>query len=222
VPRSFVRSGLLALLFAVVLSAPGAAQSSPRRSKKPFEAFSESARRLRDSLVARAEGAATVLGFESGVVVAASEIQAAALRDTLVATARSQLGTRYRLGAERPGKAFDCSGLVRFVASVLRLDLPRTAHLQARIGEQVATDPSVLRPGDLLTFGSARRVTHIGIYAGEGRVIHASTTAGRVIETQLEGLGQTLLGKWTGVRRLVAFADTATRAAELGSATAPR
>jgi cell wall-associated NlpC family hydrolase len=219
VPSSPVfRALVLALVVGVALATPASAQppAAARGTKKPFAEFSESARRLRDSLVSRAEDAATILGFGSVVVLAANELEAAVLRDSLVATARSQIGARYRLGAERPGKAFDCSGLVRFVASVLRMDLPRTAHQQARVGAEVALDRAMLRPGDLLTFGTNRRVTHIGIYSGDGRVIHASTTAGRVIETELEGLGPTLLGKWKGVRRLVAFTDTA-RAAEAGS-----
>ena len=132
------------------------------------------------------------------------------LRDSIVAVARSQIGAHYRLGAQTPGKAFDCSGLVRFVMAALRLELPRTADEQGRFGEEVARDTSALKPGDILTFGTPRRITHIGIYAGDGRVIHASVTRKRVIETRMEGLGSKLLGKWQSARRLVAVVDSTT------------
>ena len=69
------------------------------------------------------------------LLLPASTEHEAVLRDSLLAIARSQLGTRYRLGAESPGKAFDCSGLVRIVLSALRLDLPHTAATQALAGQ---------------------------------------------------------------------------------------
>ena len=104
------------------------------------------------------------------------------LRDSLVAVARAQIGTRYVFGGTSP-KGFDCSGLVRYVMSALKVELPRTAAQQARIGDEVSTDPSRLRPGDLLTFGKRgqRGVSHIGIYVGQGRYVHASSVAGRVM-----------------------------------------
>ena len=132
---------------------------------------------------------------------------AQSVRDSLVAVARAQLGTRYVLGGTTP-KGFDCSGLVRYVMASLRVELPRTAAQQARIGDEVSTDPSRLRPGDLLTFGrrGGRGVSHIGIYVGEGRYIHASSVAGRVIESDLSRTGSPLIKAWRGVRRIVAGA----------------
>jgi len=130
------------------------------------------------------------------------------LRDTLVAVARAQIGTRYVLGGTTP-KGFDCSGLVRYVMAALKVELPRTAAQQARIGDEVSTDPSSLRPGDLLTFGRKGRsgVSHIGIYVGEGRYVHASSVAGRVIESDLNRTGSPLIKAWRGVRRVVAGAE---------------
>ena len=61
--------------------------------------------------------------------------------------------------------------------------------------------------GDLLTFGRGGRVTHIGIYVGHGRYVHASPTAGRVIETSLERTGSPLVKIWRGGRRLLAERD---------------
>jgi cell wall-associated NlpC family hydrolase len=137
------------------------------------------------------------------------------LRDSLVTVARAQIGTRYVFGGTTP-KGFDCSGLVRYVMAALKVELPRTAAQQARIGDEVSTDPSSLRPGDLLTFGRRGRggVSHIGIYVGQGRYIHASSVAGRVIESDLNRTGSPLIKAWRGVRRIVAGAepDSATTA----------
>jgi cell wall-associated NlpC family hydrolase len=139
------------------------------------------------------------------------------LRDSLVTVARAQLGTRYVLGGTTPN-GFDCSGLVRFVMASLKVELPRTAAQQARIGDEVSTDPSRLRPGDLLTFGRRGRsgVSHIGIYVGQGRYIHASSVAGRVIESDLNRTGSPLIKAWRGVRRIVAGAEPDTAVVRSG------
>ena len=130
------------------------------------------------------------------------------LRDSLVNVARAQIGTRYVFGGTTP-KGFDCSGLVRYVMAALKVELPRTAAQQARIGDEVSTDPKSLRPGDLLTFGKKGRggVSHIGIYVGQGRYVHASSVAGRVIESDLNRTGSPLIKAWRGVRRIVAGAE---------------
>ena len=139
------------------------------------------------------------------------------LRDSLVAVARGQIGARYVLGGTTP-KGFDCSGLVRYVMAALKVELPRTAAQQARIGDEVSTDPTRLRPGDLLTFGFKGKtgVSHIGIYVGQGRYIHASSGAGRVIESDLNRTGSPLLKAWRGVRRVVAGAEPDTGAVSSG------
>jgi cell wall-associated NlpC family hydrolase len=131
------------------------------------------------------------------------------LRDSIVAVARSQIGTRYRFGGTTPTGGFDCSGFVRYVLSALQLVLPRTAAQQAKLGATVAKDTTSLRPGDLLTFGRAGRVTHIGIYVGNGHYVHASPTAGRVIETSLERSESPLVKIWRGGRRLLAEGPSA-------------
>lgn len=132
---------------------------------------------------------------------------ASTLRDSLVAVARAQVGSRYRLGGTSPERGFDCSGLIRYIMSALHVELPRTAREQASRGVAVPRDRASMRPGDLLTFGRGSRITHIGIYVGEGRFVHASTRTGRVIETSLDRKGSPLLRRWAGVRRL-AMADS--------------
>lgn len=135
--------------------------------------------------------------------LAAFSASASQLRDSIVALAEAQLGTRYVLGGTSPTRGFDCSGLISYLARALNLDVPRTADQQSRIGQPVARDRKLLRPGDLLTFGSAKRVSHIGIYIGDGKFIHASTGAGKVIVADMNR--RNFLGSkpWTGVRRLI-------------------
>lgn len=78
------------------------------------------------------------------------------------------------------------------------------------MGEEVPRDISRLRAGDLLTFGNSRRISHIGMYIGNGRVVHASSYSGRVVEVAF-GPGTSLYRRWYGVRRVVAQNDTVVR-----------
>jgi cell wall-associated NlpC family hydrolase len=128
-----------------------------------------------------------------------------AFRDSLVTMARAQVGTRYVRGGQSPDRGFDCSGLIRYVMAGLHVRVPRTAAEQAASGLAVSRDTARLRPGDLLTFGKGNRgVSHIGIYVGNGRYVHASSVAGRVIESDIERPKSPLIRKWRGVRRVVA------------------
>jgi cell wall-associated NlpC family hydrolase len=126
-------------------------------------------------------------------------------RDSLVRAARSQVGARYRLGAMQPGLAFDCSGLVKWVAGLFKADLPRTAAQQAMLGVEVPKDTAQLLPGDFLYFGSRRHITHIGIYVGEGKYVHAARPGKGVIESDLARTKATF---WQGARRLFIDADS--------------
>ncbi|HET7585340.1 MAG TPA: C40 family peptidase [Gemmatimonadaceae bacterium] len=127
---------------------------------------------------------------------------ARAMRDSLVALARAQLGRRYVYGGSSPERGFDCSGLLRYISNALHLELPRTAAQQAKAGVKVARDTTRLLPGDILTFGRGR-VSHVGIYIGNGRFIHASSAAGKVIESELDRPPAPRIKPWRGVRRLV-------------------
>ncbi len=126
-------------------------------------------------------------------------------RDSLVRLTRQQVGLRYRLGAVRPGLAFDCSGLVKWVMSMFDLHLPRTAAEQARVGIEVPKDPAQLIPGDLLFFGKGKRVTHIGIYVGEGRYVHAANHRVGVIESDIL---RATPRWWKGARRVMVTPDS--------------
>lgn len=133
--------------------------------------------------------------------VAAS--RAEAQRDSVVALARRQMGVRYVLGGTSPERGFDCSGFLQFVMRGLDVRLPRTANEQAQVGEEVPPDPSRLLPGDILTFGQPGRITHVGMYIGGGRFIHASTGSRRIVEARLDRSESSLVRAWTGVRRML-------------------
>jgi cell wall-associated NlpC family hydrolase len=143
---------------------------------------------------------------------AAYSASATALRDSAVALARSQIGRRYTYGGETPERGFDCSGLVRYISSLLDMRVPRTAAQQATVGARVARDTSQLLPGDLITFGNGR-VSHVGIYVGNNRYVHASVTAGRVIESPLIRPPAPRLKPWQGVRRLFGADSTSSERA---------
>ncbi len=144
--------------------------------------------------------------------IAAMRDRSRAKLDSIVMIARAQLGTRYRLGGQSP-RAFDCSGLVQYVMRALDYSLPRTAREQARIGTAVATDTAQLRAGDLLLFGKRGKVTHIGIYVGDGEFVHASIKAKRVVERPLLRKPAPGILPWIGTRRLFAMPDDSTLAA---------
>lgn len=133
------------------------------------------------------------------------------LRDSIVSIARQQIGTPYIWGAETPGQAFDCSGLVKYVMSWVNVALPRTANEQAYTGIRIGRDLDRMKPGDLLTFGTRRRITHIGFYAGNGKYVHASRPGVGVVESLLN----TRASRFRGAVRLVADSDSSGRTSDL-------
>lgn len=150
--------------------------------------------------------------LESRKPFAAFSASAERLRDGIVERARESLGTKYKLGGSKAGVALDCSGLVRYVMGALDMVLPRTAQGQSKVGVEVPKDVAALKPGDVLTFGRGKRISHVGVYVGDGKMIHASTSKRRVIETSLNQRSS-LIRQWQGVRRYVdgsskAFGDS--------------
>jgi hypothetical protein len=99
----------------------------------------------------------------------------------VLATADRYVGTRYRYGGESPAEGFDCSGFVQFVFSRHGVELPRTSYQQVSAGRAAPREIVALQPGDLMFFATGgSRVDHVAIYAGDGRIIHASSGAGSV------------------------------------------
>lgn len=95
------------------------------------------------------------------------------LRKDILNTAESFLGLPYRWGGSSPDKGFDCSGLTMAVYELNGLRLPRSSWTQYDAGRPIDRDE--LKKGDLVFFATSRprRVSHVGLYAGENRFIHA-------------------------------------------------
>ncbi|GBC88429.1 Murein DD-endopeptidase MepS/Murein LD-carboxypeptidase [bacterium HR13] len=99
--------------------------------------------------------------------------------DEMILTALSYIDRSYRFGSESPW-AMDCSAFVQRVFRINGINLPRSVREQANYGIPVKRDN--LRAGDLLFFATySSYPSHVGIYIGDGKMIHASTTQGIVI-----------------------------------------
>ena len=110
-----------------------------------------------------------------------------AAANAVLMRAISLVGTPYRYGGNTPAGGFDCSGLVNYVyRDMLDLRLPRTSReLAAYQGPRIPEDR--LAVADLVFFGSGGGVSHVGIYVGEGRFVHAPSTGGTVRLDRLDG-----------------------------------
>ena len=110
-----------------------------------------------------------------------------AAANAVLMRAISLVGTPYRYGGNTPEGGFDCSGLVNYVyRDMLDLRLPRTSRaLAAYQGPRIA--PDHLSSGDLVFYGSGGNVTHVGIYVGDGRFVHAPSSGGTVRLDRLDG-----------------------------------
>jgi cell wall-associated NlpC family hydrolase len=98
--------------------------------------------------------------------------------DRLLADACHHLNAPYRRGASlEHGRATDCSGFVQYIFGNFNIDLPRSSAEQSQVGKLAARQMNFaqLKPGDLLFFKrSGHRIGHVGIYMGEGKMVHAS------------------------------------------------
>lgn len=123
-------------------------------------------------------------------------------RQQVVDTAFNYLNAPYKYGGNNALTGFDCSGLVRAVyLQAADASLPRTAAAQAAATTQI--NRSQLQPGDLVFFNTARRRTfsHVGIYVGDNKFIHAPRTGAQV---RIEDMGQRYwTSRFTGARRVI-------------------
>ena len=165
------------LLLACALSATMIAMSAPEAQANevaqdnPFTHIESFANEIKDYVGSVADKAA-------------EKKQRKADRKAVVAEADKQLGVPYVYGGTTPA-GFDCSGFTRWVFEhALGTSLPRTAAEQSVLGKKVSLDDLV--PGDLLFWGGAGDAYHVGIYAGDGEYIHASTGGGRVMRATFD------------------------------------
>lgn len=104
--------------------------------------------------------------------------------EEVVAVAETLVGAPYQYGGTTPD-GFDCSGLVQYAYKEAGLNIPRSTREQRRYAQSVSV--SNLRAGDVLFFRvSDRKVSHVGIYTGDGRFIHAPSIGGRVSYARMD------------------------------------
>ena len=106
--------------------------------------------------------------------------QAPAANSELMFQVLTSLGIDYRNGGRSPNSGFDCSGLVAHVyREAFGVRLPHNTLAQSRIGSPVR--PADLVPGDLVFYDTLNRpYSHVGIYLGDGRFVHAPKTGAQV------------------------------------------
>jgi cell wall-associated NlpC family hydrolase len=117
----------------------------------------------------------------------------------ILATALSYHGVKYRFGGSSP-VGFDCSGYVMHVFNRHGIQLPRTADKQFSVGKPVKWKAE-LKPGDLVFFETYEKgPSHVGIYQGKGKFIHASSNRGVMVS----GLSEVYYAKrYLGARRIL-------------------
>ena len=126
------------------------------------------------------------------------------VRDTasdLVMTAMNFLGVPYRLGGNSEQQGFDCSGFTRHIfENSIGLVLPRRADEQATTAGLLSINRAELKPGDLVFFNTMKRTfSHVGIYVGDDKFIHAPRTGGAV---RIEDMRESYWAhRFTGARR---------------------
>lgn len=153
------------LLIALLLLA--ACASSPRRREATFR----TSRSALADLPARAPSAA-MAGEANDVLFRAIGL----------------VGTPYRWGGNTPTGGFDCSGLVDYIyRGATGLQLPRTSHEMAAMDVRKVHRMTQLASGDLVFFDIGGRISHVGVYVGKGRFVHAPDSGGTVRLDDIDG-----------------------------------
>ncbi len=118
---------------------------------------------------------------------------------SVVRVAYGKVGRPYAWGASGP-RAFDCSGFTRYVMKQFGVNLPHSSRLQARMGRFVSRNN--LQPGDLVFFATrGRGISHVGLYVGDGKMVHASTPRTGVIVSSLSE--RYYATRYVGARRVL-------------------
>ena len=162
---------VLALAFATVTGTGLPAAADTARPAKPISALPQggfSARSVDALTIGAAQVGAARVSPDKATKKTKKKKKSSKGAKAL-AFAKRQLGDRYRYGGTGPN-AWDCSGLTRGAWKHAGKKIPRTSQGQSHAGKKVAK--SKLRKGDLVFFYSGK--SHVGIYAGNGKVIHAS------------------------------------------------
>jgi cell wall-associated NlpC family hydrolase len=152
--------------------------------QKDLEAQIADYQRQYDALSAPQQQAVSRAHAGEAVAAPASVSANSAAAQVAVNTAMAQIGDPYVWGAGGPD-AFDCSGLIQYAYSAAGVSLPHSSASQSQMGAPVSRDQ--LQPGDLVFFYSP--VSHVGMYIGNGQMVHASTSGTPVQVASLDSMG---------------------------------
>lgn len=125
-------------------------------------------------------GCATSKYTTPSTVSSVNLIKKSELREEVILFSLGLLNIQYTWGSQKPDFGLDCSGLVSYVyKNVANISLPHKASLQVRYGREISI--SELKPGDLLFFNTTGKdFSHVGIYIGDNKFIHAPKTGDNV------------------------------------------
>ncbi len=137
---------------------------------------------------------------ESAQATASEEFGWRDAAQEVLMSAISLTGVKYKFGGKTPETGFDCSGFVKYVfAQAANLTLPHGARAISQLGQNVPMEQ--LQPGDLVFFNTLKSAfSHVGIYIGEGRFIHAPSSGGGVLVQNLHDNYWTK--RFNGARRM--------------------
>jgi cell wall-associated NlpC family hydrolase len=104
--------------------------------------------------------------------------------DAIAELAMGMVGARYRYGGTSPSEGFDCSGLVFYAYSQAGLDVPRTSQEQFKAARKISLRAA--EAGDVMFFQDEAKLSHVGIYVGDGMFVHAPSSGQRVSVASIE------------------------------------
>lgn len=138
---------------------------------------------------------AAVLSFSILMTIGAGSAFADSKMDKVIDSA---IGTKYVSGGTTTN-GFDCSGFTMYVFNKIGIDLPHQSGSQYHMGKAVSRDN--IRPGDLVFFNtSGKGVSHVGIYVGDGKFAHASSSRGVTISSLSDSY---YVNRYVGAKRIM-------------------
>ena len=141
---------------------------SSEKTEDKEEADAEEAEAEADSDEDEAEEEEVVEEIEAAIEVEND------LRSEIVTYALQFVGNRYKYGGTNPNTGVDCSGFTSYVMRhAASVELPHSSGGQSRMGRVVSS--SEMRPGDIICYGSGKKINHVALYIGNGQIVHAST-----------------------------------------------
>jgi cell wall-associated NlpC family hydrolase len=117
-------------------------------------------------------------------VVVEPRVADEAVGGAIAEVAMGLVGTRYRYGGTDPIEGFDCSGLVYYSYGQAGYEVPRSSHELFRAARKISVGEA--DPGDLMFFQDQSKLSHVGIYLGDGRFVHAPASGANVTVASLD------------------------------------